>query len=149
MIKDILNNADNYYNISGSLKKGFEWLKGNDLKNMPDGKYLIEGETIYANIQSYETKDNAPYEAHRKYIDIQYMIDGQEKVGVTNYKNCKTLEQYNKEKDIEFLSLVGSEWYESLNNGEFLVFFPNDAHKPSLDLDKKRTVKKVIVKVAM
>ena len=46
MIKDNLKNADNYYNISKRLERGFEWLKNNDLKNMPDEKYLIDGENI-------------------------------------------------------------------------------------------------------
>ena len=74
MIKDKLTNADTYYGISERLKQGFEWLKNNDLLNIPDGRYLIDGEKIFANVQSYITKDDAPYEAHRRYADIQYMI---------------------------------------------------------------------------
>ena len=148
MIKDKLNYAENYYGISDNLKTGFQWLRTTDLKSIQDGRYNISDE-IYANVQTYTTKDDAPYEAHRKYIDIQYMIDGSEFVGVTDYKNCKSQEEYNNEKDIEFLKLNGEENLHTLKTGEFLVFFPNDAHKPALECEQKKTVKKVIVKVVI
>lgn len=149
MIKDKLENSQTYYGISENLKKGFEWIKNNDLKTLPDGKYKIEGENIFANVQSYDTKDTAPYEGHRKYIDIQYMIRGREKVGITDYKNCSTIEEYNVDKDIEFLKNNNSDFYEILDEGNFLVFFPQDAHQPALNPDKKLNVKKVIVKIKL
>ena len=147
MIKDKLTNAATYYGISARLKQGFEWLKNTDLENIADGKYLIDGESLFANVQSYETKDDAPYEAHRKYADIQYMIKGVEKVGVTHYSNCSTDIEYNREKDIEFLQCDVCDSFQILEEGDFLVFYPQDAHQPSLNPDKKLNVKKVIVKV--
>ena len=147
MIKDRLENAGIYYGISENLKTGFEWLKNNDLSTLPDGKYEIRENEIYANLQSYDTKETAPYEAHKKYIDIQFMITGKEKIGVTAYSNCSLREEYNEEKDIEFLSCNITETYQILESGEFLVLFPQDAHQPSLSLDKKSNVKKVVVKV--
>lgn len=149
MIKDKLVNAETYYGLSERLKKGFEWLKSVNLKNINDGKYLIDGEDIYANVQSYETKDNAPYEAHRKYIDIQYMISGCEKVGVAEYTDCSVSEGYNPEKDVEFLICNVCDSFEVLEEGSFLIFYPQDAHQPSLNPDRKLFVKKVIVKVAI
>ena len=146
MIKDNLKRANIYYNISDNLKKGFEWIRKNDLKNMQDGKYEISNE-IYANLQSYLTKDSAPYEAHRDYIDIQYMVTGEEISGVTDYSNCKTEKEYNKENDIEFLSYEGQEEFYKIKEGEFFVFFPHDAHKPALKNIENKNVKKVIVKV--
>ena len=62
MIKDKLSNAEIYYNISEKLRKGFEWIKEQDFKNMPDGKYELS-DGIYANLQSYQTKEDALYEA--------------------------------------------------------------------------------------
>lgn len=147
MIKDRLENAGIYYGISENLKTGFEWLKNNDLSTLPDGKYEIRENEIYANLQSYDTKETAPYEAHKKYIDIQFMITGKEKIGVTAYSNCSLREEYNEEKDIEFLSCNITETYQILESGEFLVLFPQDAHQPSLSPDKKSNVKKVVVKV--
>lgn len=149
MIKDKLERASTYYGISARLKQGFEWLKNNDMVNMPDGKHIIDGDKIFANVQSYDTKDDAPFEGHRKYIDIQYMIKGTEKVGVTDYLNCSATEEYSDEKDIEFLKSNVESDYQILQEGNFLVFFPQDAHQPALDNNKKRFVKKVIVKVAV
>ena len=149
MIKDKLEHACTYYGILERLKQGFEWLKNNDMENMPDGKHVIDGDKIFANVQSYNTKDDAPFEGHRKYIDIQYMIKGTEKVGVTDYSNCSTTEEYNEEKDIEFLKADKEAHYQILEQGDFLVFFPQDAHQPSLDYKEKLFVKKVIVKVAI
>lgn len=146
MIKDNIKRAEMYYNLSENLKKGFEWIKNNDLENMPDGRYELD-KINYANLQSYETKDDAPYEAHRDYIDIQFMVVGEELSGVTDYSNCSTKEEYNKEKDIEFLINNENEEFYKIKEDEFFVFFPHDAHKPAIKVDTNKKVKKVIVKV--
>ena len=86
----LLKNAKTYYNLSKNIRIGLEWLEKTDLKNLEDGKYEIENETVYASVQTYITKDDAKYEAHKKYIDIQYMINGAEKIGVTDLSNCKS-----------------------------------------------------------
>ena len=148
MIKDSLKRAETYYGISERIKAGFEWIKNNDLKNLPDGRYEIS-DKIYANLQSYQTKDDAPYEGHRDYIDIQYMVSGEELSGVTDYSNCTTTEEYNKEKDIEFLKCNAEEHFYKISEGEFFVFFPHDAHKPAIKVEKNKNVKKVIVKVGV
>ena len=145
MIKDNINNYETYTGISNRLSAGFEWILDNNLEEMNDGRYEI-GDGLYANLQTYETKETALYEAHRDYIDIQYMIQGCEKCGVTEYKSCKTETEYNKERDIEFLSAENGEYY-TLKSGEFFVFFPQDAHKPSIMKEFKQKVKKVVVKV--
>lgn len=147
MIKDKLTNANTYYNLSARIQQAFEWLKSNDLLNMPDGKHIIDGEHIFANVQTYSTKDEAPYEGHRKYADIQYMIKGYERIGVTDYKNCSTIEEYDAEKDIEFLKNTSDDTYQILEEDNFLIFYPQDAHQPALNPNKKLNVKKVIVKV--
>ncbi len=149
MIKDKLKNAQLYYPLSENLKKGFEWLKSQDLTNIESKKYVIDGDDVWANVQEYETKENAKYETHRKYIDIQYMIKGKEFVGVTDKSNCTTCEEYNSETDLEFMDINTQEDYQVLNEGDFLVFYPTDAHKPSINPNEKLKVKKVIVKVAV
>ena len=148
MIKDSISRAEKYYGISKNLKKGFEWIKNNDLKSMPDGRYQID-EGNYANLQSYLTKDDAPYEAHRDYIDIQYMVEGEELSGRVDYEDCSTKEDYNKEKDIEFLKPNVEEEIFKIKEGEFFVFFPHDAHKPAIKITENKNVKKVIVKVRL
>ena len=149
MIKDKLENANTYYGISENFKKGLEWLQNNDLKTLPEGKHIIDSDNVYANIQSYNTKDDAPYEAHRKYADIQLMINGSEKIGITDYSACNVIEMYDSEKDIEFLSYNKEDFYIKIQEGEFLILFPQDAHKPSINSGKKQSVKKVVVKIKL
>ena len=149
MIKDKLENAKIYYPISDNLRKGFEWLSSNDLENLPDGRYEIDADKIYATIQEYETKEEASYESHYKYIDIQYIVRGIEKIGVTNLCNCKMNTQYDSERDLEFYDITCEDEYLELTQGEFLVLYPHDAHKPSITKIEKSKVKKVVVKVAV
>ena len=147
MIKDRLCNAAYYYGLSKYLAKGLEWLKLTDLTILEDGKYYIYEDKVYANIQTYETKDDAKYESHKKYIDIQCVINGREKVGITDISNCTTCVEYNSENDIEFYDINADEEYVSLEEGTFLILYPQDAHKPSIVNGENRLVKKVVVKV--
>ncbi len=149
MIKDCLKNAEIYYNISDKLKLGFEWLKSTDLKSAKPNKYYIDGDKIYANVQEYQTKTESKYEAHRKYIDIQYMIKGEELIGVCDKSDCKTCTAYNDSNDIEFFDCKKEDTWQKLREGDFLVLFPNDAHKPSICISSPNIVKKVVVKISM
>jgi YhcH/YjgK/YiaL family protein len=148
MIKGNIQNVENCYSVSEKFQKSFMWLKNNDLENMPEGRYEISDD-IYANVQSYYTKEDAPYEAHREHLDIQYMIKGEENIGIAQHSSCSVLEEYNKERDVEFLNYDGEEHIHKLSEGDFFVFFPNDAHKPCLNTDASRCVKKLVIKVRL
>ena len=147
MIKDKLKYTNNYCNISEKLKMGFEWLKSNNLDAIDTGKHIIGNDGMYVNVESYNTKTDANYEAHRKYIDIQYMINGVEYIGVTDIGECRVVEEYDNDRDIEFLVKNGGDEYQVLKTGDFIVLFPNDAHKPSISPSKQTNVRKAVVKV--
>lgn len=149
MIKDKLENAKIYYNLSENLKRGLGWLESTDLNNIIDGRYEIDGDNVYASVQTYETKTAANYESHRKYIDIQYIISGKEKIGVTDICNCTTCIEYDIERDLEFYNINCNEEYIELTEETFAIFYPHDAHKPSIAIDTPTTVKKIVVKVAV
>lgn len=149
MIKDKIENAKIYYNLSGDIKLGLNWLETTDLNKLEDGKYIIKDSNVYASIQTYETKTDANYESHRKYIDIQYLIKGEEKIGVTDLSNCKTCIEYDKERDLAFYTINTQDEYIELKEGSFAIFYPHDAHKPSIAIKQPSTVKKVVVKVAI
>ena len=149
MIFGDLENADKYFSLERNIKKGFEFLLNSDLENMPDGKHVIDDDTIYANIQTLKTKplSEKKWEAHRKYIDIQYVIRGREKMGFGLLKNFnKTVSEYDENKDITFLE---GEKYNFINvdKGNFVIFYPDDVHAPMLSVDSCEEIKKVIVKI--
>ena len=147
MIKDKLINANTYYGLSKRIEQGLKWLKEQDLLNIECKKHYIESDSLYVNVQEYAPKQDADYEAHRRYADIQYMIKGSEKIGITNLNNCSATIPYDKNADIEFLKNNGKDLYIDLNEGEFMIFYPQDAHKPSIKNDYNGTVKKAVVKV--
>ena len=129
-----------------NIKLGLKYLKETDFTKIDDGKHVLS-DKLYVNLQTYRTKQDADYEAHREYVDIQYIISGAEKIGVEDYNNCDSKIPYNKEKDIEFLSGKGI-FYE-LNVGEFMILYPEDAHEPSISINPEipQTVRKAVVKV--
>ena len=113
-----------------------------------DGRVDL-GNGLYANIESYETqvRHERRYEAHRKYIDIQYMIDGDELIAVAPISELTIVEPYDESRDIEFYenNLNGMDY--ELHSGEFLILKPGEGHMPCVALNGKRNVRKMVIKV--
>jgi len=127
----------------------FKFLKENDLVNMPVGRYNLLADGTYASVTNYITKDpdTALFEAHKKYIDIQYVPVGREYIGLTSLDNIQEIvQEYDAEKDIEFFIKFDAT-QRLANNEKFFVFFPEDGHKPCLKVDTNSQVKKVVVKI--
>lgn len=135
MIKDKLNKR---------VVEGLEFLAKTDFSKLEDGRHVIN-DYMYVNVETYQTKEDALFEAHRDYIDVQYIISGEEKIGVTKYSDCTENTHYDKERDIEFLNGEG-EFYP-MRTGDYMILYPTDAHKPSISLNEKATVRKAVVKV--
>ena len=146
MIQGNIKNTDKYKNLFAGINNALDFISKQANINISDGKYNIINDDIYANVQTYETKDDGLFEAHRKYIDLQFIISGEEKIGVANIKSCKTVTEYDKEKDVEFLETDKYE-YIHLKAEDFLILYPEDAHKPCITDKTKSTVKKVVVKI--
>lgn len=147
MIVDDIKNSDFYLGLNEKFSKAFDFIKNSDLLSMECGKYEIDGDNIYANLQEYDTKpvDEGKWEAHKKYIDIQYVIKGQEEMGYANISEMKPICEYDESKDIVFLK--GSGDFFVVKEGFFTIFTPNDAHMPSLAVVEEEYTKKVIVKI--
>ena len=148
MIFDRLSNSKQYEKLNEKFKIGFDFLKNNNLKEMKDGRYDI-AEGVFANVQSLKTKNKTEkkWEAHKDYIDIQYVIKGEESMGYGILEDFKkVVVPYDKEKDIEFLD--GEKFnYIDVNENDFVIFYPNDVHAPMLSVKEDVGIKKVIVKI--
>lgn len=147
MIFDSIENAEKYYGLGEKIKIAFEFLKSTDFKSLKEEKIEIDGDNIFAMMQKYKTRnsEDAKWEAHRKYIDIQYMVSGAENMGFVLADYLDILEEYNDEEDVEFLKGLGD--YVQVNEGEFVVFFPDDAHMPGLKIKENEMVHKVVIKI--
>lgn len=146
MILDSLKNYQLYSTINERIAKGFAFLHNTNLDTIPSGKHDIDGDTIFALVQEYQTKPLAEckLESHKKYIDIQYVIRGEEFMGVTT-KNNQTIVEVNEEKDYTFYE--GSTSLVRVSKGMFTIFFPDDLHQPCVQTESASEVKKVVIKV--
>lgn len=147
MIIDNIKNAATYYKLGKNIKKALKYLQGSDFTSMQPGKYEIDGIDVYALVQEYETKLSCEcqWEAHKKYIDIQYVAKGSEQIGYAYINNLNLKKEYDQEKD--YLLLRGSGDFFRCNAGTFVILNDEDAHMPGVTADNQLRVKKVIVKV--
>lgn len=149
MIIDKIENASYYYGLSPQLEAGLKSLENVDFSQVEPGRYSILGDDCFALVQTYETKplDEGRWEAHRKYIDIQFLAKGKERMGYAATDKLKVVEDYNESKDVMFFDGKGE--FFDVCEGEFVVFTPQDAHMPSLIAHESDDVIKVVIKVAV
>jgi biofilm protein TabA len=141
--------AVSYFKNKERWDKAILFLKSHDLSGLEIKRYDIDGDNLYAPVSEYLTKneEDARFEAHKKYIDIQYVVSGKELIGVAPKSQKKdVLEPYDGTKDIEFLIITGGENRLAIPD-RFFIFFPEDAHRPGLKDGENSPVRKIVVKV--
>jgi len=148
MIYDQISNAEKYFCLHPQFKKAFDYLTKNDFSKIPAGKYQIEQDSLFALVNSYFSKsiDESFSESHKKYIDIQLVISGTERMGFGLFDDFSH-EQYDSEKDLQ--KHQGKLNFIDVEKNRFVLFFPNDIHMPGLMIDKPEEIVKVVVKVAV
>ena len=148
MIYDNIDNFGLYAGISEDIRIGLEYL--HDLKtDIEKGVYELSPR-VKAIASEYTTKEENEYgyEAHREYIDIQYLVSGSEKISFLPLEYLKKMKPYNKEIDASFYVEKDVKPQELLlGNRFFAILFPQDGHMPQLCVGKPSPVKKVVVKV--
>lgn len=146
MIYDNLNHLDQYQGLSPRLVRGLELLRTTDFSTVEDGQYEIDGQNLFFSLQSYESKpaNNTP-EAHRDYIDIQFLVEGTEKIGVAPLEDMIEEVEGHPERDIWFYRGPVDEI--TLSKDRFAVFFPGDAHAPGIAPEQPAHCRKCLVKV--
>lgn len=150
MIYDKIDNIETYVGISSDIYLGLKWLR-NVGSNIANGVYEINPR-VKAVVSEYTTKENNDngYEAHRDYIDIQYLIRGIEMINSLPLEYLKVTKPYNKEIDAAFYEEEGAKPQELLlGKGYFAILFPQDGHMPQLCESKPEKVKKVVIKVKL
>lgn len=141
--------AVSYFKNKERWDKAFSFLKSNDLNELELKRYDIDGDDLYAVVSEYLTKneEDARYEAHKKYIDIQYVIKGSELIGVAPLSQKQDLLQaFDESNDIEFFTVTGGE-NRLATPDRFFIFFPDDAHRPGLKEGENSIVRKIVVKL--
>lgn len=141
--------AEQYHKNKEIWDKAFAFLNRKDLDTLSLGNYPLDGEKAYAIISRYDSKDfdKTKWESHRKYIDLQYIIMGKEKIGVAPVSRAKVKEPYDETKDIAFYESDGK--YYVAEPGTFFLFFPQETHRPSIKVDASVPVRKLVIKIGV
>lgn len=145
MILDHIKNLENY--AGSSIYAALQKIRSTDFSQLEDITYEVNGRDLYFFINSYDTwKDNDKPEAHKKYIDIQYMITGSEKMGVGQLDTMVEEVEAKPQNDVWFYH--GPMDHITVQEGMFAVFYPNDAHAPCITPDGNcAPVRKAVFKV--
>lgn len=145
---DQIEFANQYHKNKALWDKAFAFLKNTNLDTIRAGKYPIDGDNLYASVTENPTKDfdKTKWEAHKKYIDVQYVIKGKEKIGVAPFSTATVVTPYDETKDVGFYSSNDGKFYEA-QPGTFFIFFPQDAHRPNIKIEGCDVDKKIVLKV--
>lgn len=129
-----------------AIMEGLKFLAEADFSQYADGDHHIKGDDMFLKVQSYTTKEeNLTPESHRRYVDIQFLVSGAEKIGVAPIEDMKEVVSENVEQDlwlhhgpVEYLTVTGK---------RFLILWPEDAHAPCVAVDSPEPIRKCLVKV--
>ena len=127
--------------------KAFAFLRDSDLANLTPGKHAIDGDDAYATVTDAPEKDfdKTAWESHRKYIDLQYVIRGKEKIGRADVATATVIKPYDDTKDLANYTADGK--FYIADPDTFYLFFPGDAHRPNIKVDDFDVVKKIVIKI--
>jgi len=148
MIIDRIDNSHLYHAVHAKFKHAFDFIHQIDIHTISVGKHEIDGDTMYALVQEYNTKlkEQGVWEAHRRYIDLQYVVQGTEGMG---YANINYLQQGAYDASKDFLALHGAGDQVTLHSGSFVLLLPEDAHMPGMAIDASAPVKKIVIKISV
>ncbi len=132
------------------LMRGLKHLAETDFMSKEPGKYELEGTDLFVQVIETTTKEleNAKPETHKKYIDIQFLVQGEERIGFGSLSDKnKVTEELLEERDILFFDNIECESFINMKPGNFAVFFPDDMHRPACKVNEPMNIRKVVVKV--
>lgn len=150
MIATNIKHIGRYKGLNPLLDKAINWVLAGGWETLPEGKLEIEGTSLYAIVQRYDSKpiEKCRFETHKKYIDIQMMVSGTEIMEGADPESLTVSEPYKP--DVEFYAnpKAGSSCSFICSKGDALIFFPEDAHRPCIAKDgKSEAIHKIVLKV--
>ena len=147
MILGTISHAERYAGLHPLFPHAFDYIRNTDLNALAPGRYPIIGDYLFAIVEHVpgRLRNAAQLECHRKYIDIQLVLDGVDEMGWKPLSDCRDpVSDDREEKDIQFFHDAPATWIATPAHA-FCIFFPEDAHAP---LVANGNIRKVIFKVA-
>ena len=150
MIYDNVENIEVYCEQDDPIYKAVQYVLDLDLK-LDDGKYEIEGDEIFALLQSVTTgpAQEKVFEAHQKFLDVQMVLDGCERQDVIllGDADIEVTQEYDSEKDVMFFKADEDFSTVIMKPGMFVVYGPDDGHRPGCSVGESEDIRKVCVKI--
>lgn len=151
MILGNINNLKYEKNYSEVLQKAINYLKNTNFLELNTGvHYPFDSKDMFVQVIDLETKHQSEKkpEVHRKYVDVQFLVHGEEKIGFSvDTGNNKISDDYCEERDILFYSESENESFLNMTPGTFAVFFPNIVHRPGCAVNENSKIRKVVIKI--
>ena len=147
MIFGNIRQKETYRFLPDELKECFDYANTHDLAGLEKGCHPIDGDRLFVNIVEYETTaaENRFWEAHRKYLDLHLLLEGQEQIDLNFIENM--IQKEFVEAD-DFLQLDGEPNSRViLRRGDFLICYPEDGHRTAIKVEQRERVKKAIFKI--
>ena len=140
MILAHLDHAAQYASLHAGFAAGFAFLQRPDLATIATGRYELDGDRLYVNVEEPTGRGQAVgrLECHRRYIDIQVAVSGNEVIGWRSLSDCSQVaEPYDAKRDVMFFADPSTLWMP-LPPGQFAIFFPSDPHAPCAGIGPMR-----------
>ena len=148
MILSTLSPFSRYAALHPLFPRAFEYIRDTDLRSLAQGRYPIVGDELFVIVEFVpgRTREEAKLECHRRYIDIQLVLEGVDEMGWKALADCREpVADYSAERDIQFFKDAPATWIATPPD-HFCIFFPEDAHAP---LVATGNIRKVIFKIAV
>jgi biofilm protein TabA len=148
MILDTLKNLEHYATLHPLFPRVIAFLRSTDLSTLTPGIHPIIDKQLFVIVEEAQgrSRDEAKLECHRRYIDIQLVLEGTDEMGWKPLAACQQpVSDYNEERDIRFFNDIADSWISTPANA-FCIFFPQDAHAPLVGTGK---IRKLIFKIAV
>lgn len=138
--------------LAPALQKALDYLKNTDFAKVQPGKFAIDGDKLHGMLNEYQSEpmEKRRLEAHKKYIDVQYIVSGEELIGNGRLiEGLTVLEDKLAEKDVIHYASAPDETLVVMTQGMYAIFFPWDVHRPNCAKGSPGPVRKVVLKVAV
>jgi biofilm protein TabA len=152
ILGDSRHYAEEKQMYASSIRKGIEHILNGSLSALEPGNYEIEGHFMFAMVQEMCTQpaEEMRLESHCTYVDIQFLVSGEESMGVVKHSAALQVEEdCLAERDVIFYkhSGAGQESTIVLKPGQFVVFSPSDVHRPGCCVGEPGSIKKIVIKI--
>ena len=134
------------------LVRALEYLASKNFSAVAPGRYDIDGDDMFALVQEYRTqpKSAKKAEAHRRFIDIQFVGSGAEIIGFAPAgAPAEICKNYSADKDAVMFTKVSDETDLILAGGMYAILFPGEIHRPQCAYGSEALVKKIVIKAAI